>query len=79
MPFIDTGKLFTLFGVDIHIGVNIFAILMLAVAVLTLFGTINAIREKNIIAIIFAGLSTLCFGFFALATIFTYGYPLLQQ
>ncbi|TDM13142.1 DUF2759 family protein [Macrococcus lamae] len=79
MPFINTGELFELFGIKIHIGVNIFALLMLAVAVLSVMGLIGAIKEKNILGMIFGLLSALAFGFFALATIFTYGYPILHH
>lgn len=46
MPFIDTGELFELFGVKIHIGVNIFSLLMLAVFILAIFGLISAFKNK---------------------------------
>jgi hypothetical protein len=42
-------------------------------------GLIGAIKEKNILGMIFGLLATLAFGFFALATIFTYGYPILHH
>ncbi|MCE4956113.1 DUF2759 family protein [Macrococcoides caseolyticum] len=79
MPFINTGELFEIFGVKIHIGVNIFALLMLAVFFLSIKALLNAVKTKNLLGIIFGLLATLSFGFFSLATIFTYGYPILHH
>ncbi|KAA1040106.1 DUF2759 family protein [Macrococcus equipercicus] len=79
MPFINTGELFDLFGTKIHIGVNIFALLMLAVAVFAVSGLIGAIKQKNLLGMLFGLIAALAFGFFALATIFTYGYPILHH
>ncbi|MFC7086709.1 MULTISPECIES: DUF2759 domain-containing protein [Mammaliicoccus] len=79
MPFIDTGELFELFGVKIHIGVNIFSLLMLAVFILAIFGLISAFKNKNILGILFGAITVVSFGFFSLATIFTYGYPILHH
>ncbi|WP_414042930.1 DUF2759 domain-containing protein [Macrococcus animalis] len=79
MPFINTGELFEIFGTKIHIGVNIFALLMLAVFILSIKGLFDSIKSKNVLGIIFGLLATLSFGFFSLATIFTYGYPILHH
>ncbi|MCU7556839.1 DUF2759 domain-containing protein [Macrococcus capreoli] len=79
MPFINTGELFEIFGIKIHIGVNIFALLMLAVFFLSIKALLNAFKTKNVLGIIFGLLATLSFGFFSLATIFTYGYPILHH
>lgn len=79
MPFIDTGELFEIFGTKIHIGVNIFALLMLAVFILSIKALMNSLKSKNVLGIIFGLLATLSFGFFSLATIFTYGYPILNH
>ncbi|RXK19357.1 DUF2759 family protein [Macrococcus sp. DPC7161] len=79
MPFINTGELFEIFGVKIHIGVNIFALLMLGVFILSIFAFISAIKNKNVLGIIFGFLATVSFGFFSLATILTYGYPILHH
>lgn len=79
MPFIDTGKLGKIFGIDIHIGVNFFAILMLGVFILSVMGLISSLKNKNMLGIVFSLLSALAFGFFSLATIFTYGYPILHH
>lgn len=79
MPFIDTGELFEIFGTKIHIGVNIFSLLMLAVFFLSIKALLNAVKSKNVLGIIFGLLATLSFGFFSLATIFTYGYPILHH
>lgn len=75
MPFINTGELFKIGSTSIHIGVNTMSLLMLLIAVLSVYALINAVRSKNILGIIFsiAGIAT--FGFFSLATIFTFGYP----
>lgn len=75
MPFIDTGELFEFFGTTIHIGVNATSLLMLLVALVALWGFVLAVRNKNLLAILFCTGSMLTFGFFALATIFTFGYP----
>lgn len=79
MPFINTGELFEIFGTKIHIGVNIFSLLMLAVFFLSIKALLNAVQSKNVLGIIFGLLATLSFGFFSLATIFTYGYPILHH
>ncbi|MFC6291306.1 DUF2759 domain-containing protein [Macrococcus epidermidis] len=79
MPFINTGELFEIFGTKIHIGVNIFSLLMLAVFFLSIKALFNAVKSKNVLGIIFGLLATLSFGFFSLATIFTYGYPILHH
>lgn len=79
MPFIDTGKLGEVFGIPIHIGVNIFALLMLGVFILSVMGLFSAIKNKNAMGIVFGLLGALAFGFFSLATIFTYGYPVLHH
>ncbi|HJE18778.1 MAG TPA: DUF2759 domain-containing protein [Aliicoccus persicus] len=75
MPFIDTGELFEFFGTTIHIGVNATSLLMLLVTIIAGWGFVLALRNKNILAILFSAASVLTFGFFALATIFTFGYP----
>lgn len=79
MPFINTGELFEIFGTKIHIGVNIFSLLMLAVFFLSIKALLNAVKSKNVLGIIFGLLATLSFGFFSLATILTYGYPILHH
>ncbi|MEE1106687.1 MAG: DUF2759 domain-containing protein [Macrococcus canis] len=79
MPFINTGELFEVFGVKIHIGVNIFAILMFLVFLLSVKALLNSLKSKNVLGIIFGLLATLSFGFFSLAPIFTYGYPILHH
>lgn len=79
MPFINTGELFEIFGTKIHIGVNIFSLLMLAVFFLSIKALLSAVKSKNVLGIIFGLLATLSFGFFSLATIFTYGYPILNH
>ncbi len=79
MPFINTGELFEVFGVKIHIGVNIFAILMFLVFLFSIKALLSSLKSKNVLGIIFGLLATLSFGFFSLATIFTYGYPILHH
>jgi uncharacterized membrane protein len=75
MPFIDTGELFQIGGVSIHIGVNALALLMVIVSAFSIWGLIRAAKAKNILAVIFSVAATVTFGFFTLATIFTFGYP----
>ncbi|CAD2075980.1 DUF2759 family protein [Phocicoccus pinnipedialis] len=77
MPFINTGELFNIGNTTIHIGVNTLSLLMLLIAVVAVFALVNSIRAKNILAIIFSVGAIATFGFFALATIFTFGYPTL--
>ncbi|TDL97889.1 DUF2759 domain-containing protein [Macrococcus brunensis] len=79
MPFIDSGKLGKLFGIDIHIGVNIFAILMFLVFLFALKGLMHSFKTKNILGIIFGLLAAASFGFFSIATMLTYGYPILHH
>lgn len=45
------------------------AIIFLLVALLALFGTISALKNKNILGILFGGGTLLVFGFFAVATL----------
>ncbi|CAD2078083.1 DUF2759 domain-containing protein [Jeotgalicoccus meleagridis] len=75
MPFFDTGELFSIGGVTIRIGVNALSLLMALVAVFGIIGLLNSMKAKNILAIVFSGLTVLVFGLWALATIFTFGYP----
>lgn len=77
MPFINTGELFNIGNLTIHIGVNTLSLLMLLVAVVSVLALVNSIKAKNILAIIFSVGAVATFGFFAIATIFTYGYPAL--
>ena len=73
MPFIDTGELFKIGGTSIHIGVNTMSLLMLLIAILSVYALINAVRSKNILGIIFSHRAFATFGFFSLASIFTFG------
>lgn len=75
MPFFDTGELFTIGGLTIRIGVNAFSILMLLVAVFGVIGLLNSMKAKNLLGAGFSAITVLVFGLFAIATIFTYGYP----
>lgn len=75
MPFLDTGELFEIFGVTIHIGLNATSLLMLLIAAVGVWGLVLAIRHKNLLAILFSLGAVGAFGFFAIATIFTFGYP----
>lgn len=77
MPFINTGELFNIGNLTIHIGVNTLSLLMLLVAIVSVLALVNSIKAKNILAIIFSVGAVATFGFFAIATIFTYGYPAL--
>ncbi|MBW0764110.1 DUF2759 family protein [Staphylococcus sciuri] len=52
---------------------------MLAVFILAIFGLISAFKNKNILGILFGAITVVSFGFFSLATIFTYGYPILHH
>ncbi|TXL67973.1 DUF2759 family protein [Cerasibacillus terrae] len=47
----------------------VLAIIFLVVAVVSLIGLFRSFKFKNGLAIVFAGLSTLTFGFFSIATI----------
>lgn len=75
MPFFDTGDLFTIGGLTIRIGVNALAILMGLVAVFGIIGLLNSMKAKNILGAAFSAITVLVFGLWALATIFTFGYP----
>lgn len=75
MPFLDTGELFQIGGVSIHIGLNALALLMLIVSVFSVWGLVRSLKAKNLLAVIFSVGATLTFGFFTVATIFTFGYP----
>ncbi|CAM4172752.1 DUF2759 family protein [Jeotgalicoccus halotolerans] len=75
MPFFDTGELFSIGGLTIRIGVNALAILMGLVAVFGIIGLLNSMKAKNILAAAFSAITVLVFGLWALATIFTFGYP----
>lgn len=75
MPFIDTGELFEIGGITIHIGVNALSILMLMVFIVGVWGLVAAFKNKNLLAILFSLATVATFGFFAIATIFTFGYP----
>ena len=71
MPFFDTGDLFTIGGLTIRIGVNALAIL----AVFGIIGLLNSMKAKNLLGAAFSAITVLVFGLWALATIFTFGYP----
>ena len=75
MPFFDTGDLFTIGGLTIRIGVNALAILMGLVAVFGIIGLLNSMKAKNLLGAAFGAITVLVFGLWALATIFTFGYP----
>lgn len=75
MPFLDTGELFEIFGVTIHIGFNATSLLMLLIAIVSGWALVIAFKHKNILAILFSFGAVATFGFFALATILTFGYP----
>ncbi|CAM2761948.1 DUF2759 domain-containing protein [Salinicoccus roseus] len=75
MPFIDTGELFEIGGITIHIGVNAFSVLMLMIAIVGVWGLVAAVKNRNLLAVLFSFATVITFGFFAIATIFTYGYP----
>ncbi|MHC0552406.1 DUF2759 domain-containing protein [Salinicoccus sp. CNSTN-B1] len=75
MPFIDTGELFEIGGVTIHIGINTFSLLMLMISIVGIWGLVAAVKNKNLLAVLFSLATVATFGFFAIATIFTYGYP----
>jgi len=75
MPFFDTGDLFTIGGLTIRIGVNALAILMGLVAVFGIIGLLNSMKAKNLLGAAFSAITVLVFGLWALATIFTFGYP----
>lgn len=75
MPFIDTGELFEIFGITIHIGLNATALLTLLIAIVSIWALVIAVKHRNLLAILFSLGSAVTFGFFALATIFTFGYP----
>lgn len=79
MPFIDTGELFEIGGITIHIGINTFSILMLMIAIVGVWGLVAAIKNRNLLAVLFSFATVATFGFFAIATIFTYGYPDLSH
>ncbi|WP_031545006.1 MULTISPECIES: DUF2759 domain-containing protein [Salinicoccus] len=79
MPFIDTGELFEIGGITIHIGINAFSILMLMIAIVGVWGLVAAIKNRNLLAVLFSFATVATFGFFAIATIFTYGYPDLSH
>ncbi|MCG1009015.1 DUF2759 domain-containing protein [Salinicoccus sp. ID82-1] len=75
MPFIDTGELFQIGGISIHIGVNALSLLMLMITIVGIWGLVAAIKNRNLLAVLFSVATVATFGFFAIATIFTYGYP----
>lgn len=79
MPFIDTGELFEIGGTTIHIGINAFSLLALMVFIVGIWALIASIKNKNLLAVMFSVATVATFGFFAIATIFTYGYPDLGQ
>ncbi|WP_069201752.1 DUF2759 domain-containing protein [Bacillus niameyensis] len=45
------------------------SIIFLLVALLAVFGTFSALKNKNILGILFGGGTMLVFGFFAIATL----------
>ena len=52
-------------------------IIFLLVAILAIFGTLSALKNKNLLGIVF-GLGTVAvFGFFAITTLIKSGYPTL--
>lgn len=75
MPFLDTGELFEIGGISIRIGFNTFTLLMVILSGLAVWGLVAAVREKNLLAILFSFGAVAVFGLFTVATIFTYGYP----
>ncbi|MFC3418116.1 DUF2759 domain-containing protein [Salinicoccus hispanicus] len=75
MPFINTGELFEIGGITIHIGVNTLSLLMLMVTIVGIWGLVLAVKNRNLLAVLFSLATVATFGFFAIATIFTYGYP----
>lgn len=75
MPFLDTGELFQIGGVSIHIGLNALALLMVIVCAFSIWGLVRSFKAKNLLAVTFCIAATLTFGFFTVATIFTFGYP----
>ncbi|MFD2829429.1 DUF2759 domain-containing protein [Corticicoccus populi] len=75
MPFLDTGELFQIGGVSIHIGLNALALLMIIVSAFSIWGLVRSLKAKNLLAVLFSCAASLTFGFFTVATIFTFGYP----
>lgn len=75
MPFIDTGQLFEIGGITIHIGLNALSLLMLMVFIVGIWALVASIKNRNLLAVLFSVATVATFGFFAIATIFTYGYP----
>lgn len=79
MPFINTGELFEIGGITIHIGVNTLSLLMLMITIIGIWGLVLAVKNRNLLAVLFSVATVATFGFFAIATIFTYGYPELAH
>lgn len=52
-------------------------IIFALVALLGLAATLRAFKDKNILAILFAGGSTVVFGWFAIMTVVNSGFPTL--
>ena len=50
-------------------------IIFALVAILSVFATISALKNKNVLGIIFGGVSLLMFGWFAVMTILNSGFP----
>ena len=51
------------------------AIIFLLVALLAVFGSISALKQKNILGIVFGLGTVVVFGLFAIATFIKSGYP----
>ncbi|KAA0549426.1 DUF2759 domain-containing protein [Bacillus sp. BGMRC 2118] len=50
-------------------------IIFALVTLLALFGTIRSLREKNILAVVFAAGTLVVFGWFTIMTLIHHGFP----
>ena len=54
---------------------NLLMVIFGLVAILAVFGTFQAIKEKNLLSVVFNLLSAAVFGWFVIMTIVNSGYP----
>ena len=54
-------------------------IIFAAIAIISVFGTFQAIREKNLLSVVFHGVAAVVLGWFVIMTVVNSAYPAIVQ